>query len=61
MYRTSKEGMRKIRRDLLRQTPLSELEAMARNNPHDTLLYEVLRESIKKIHEIYRTDNFCGD
>jgi hypothetical protein len=40
MYKTSDEGIRKIKIDLLRKMSLEDLEARIINNPNDNLAFE---------------------
>jgi hypothetical protein len=48
-YKTSKEGIKQIRRDLLRKTSLQDLEAMVLRSPTDKLALEVLEEAYIRV------------
>lgn len=47
MYRTSEQGMKDIRKDLLRKTSLAELESMAARG--DKLARDVLSQSLRSV------------
>ena len=47
-YQTSEEGIKKIRTDLIRASPLEEIESAILSKPEEELTFEVLQESYRK-------------
>lgn len=50
MYRTSEQGIKEIRRNLIKNSSLSEIESIILNNPENSdFLFEILQEAYIKV------------
>ena len=52
MYQTSGEGIRKIRYDELRKMSVAAIEGMARRNPGDELVFEVIERTYEDMMKV---------